>query len=239
MNFKSVKIQLSVFLALFALYLSFINKDTLFLSGLGISLIAAISADSFITYVKTKKTIITESSVVSGLIIGYVISTDQPWWLIALTSIMAIASKHLIRFKARHIFNPAGFGILIAAFLLGVSTEWKGAYLWYIIIPFGIYFVFKIKRQEIIASYFISSFLLFGCQAIAHRVNIFNIFEYLNYFFIFIMLIEPMTTPVKPAGKIFFGTGVAILIFIFYTIGVKEAEILSLLCLNLLSQRRG
>lgn len=233
MKLKSIKVQLSIFLLSFALYLSFIGKDVLFLLSLGISLIAAIAADFFITALKTKKFIITESSIVSGLIIGYVLSSNQAWWIITLASIFAITSKHLISFKARHIFNPAGFGVLIAVFLLGASTEWKGAYLWYIIIPFGFYFVSRIRKLEIAAGYFIVSFILFGTQAIIQGTHVLNVLGYLNYFFIFIMLIEPMTTPVKLSGKVFFGAGTGALIFVLYLVGVKEAELTALLCFNL------
>jgi len=233
MAIRSIKLQLSIFLILFALYLSFIGKDTLFLLSLGISLISAIGTDTFITYLKTKKLILAESSIVSGLIIGYVLSSSQAWWIIALASIFAISSKHLIRFKARHIFNPAGFGTMAAVFLLGASTEWKGANLWYIVIPFGIYFVFKIKKQEIVVSYFIASFVLFGAQALIQNTQILNILGYLNYFFIFIMLIEPMTTPMTYYGKIIFGSGAGILIFILYVFGIRETELVALACFNL------
>jgi len=232
---KSIKVQLSIFLILFALYVSFLGKDAIFLLSLGISLIVAVGADTFIAYLKTKKIVITESSVVSGLIIGYVLSSSQAWWIVALASILAIASKHLIRFKARHIFNPAGFGILVAVFLLGASTEWKGANLWYIIIPFGIYFVFKIRKQEIATSYLIASFILFGVQAVIQNAPIFNILGYLNYFFIFIMLVEPMTTPLAYYDKIIFGAGAGVLIFILYLFGIKEAELLALVFFNLLT----
>jgi len=233
MNIKSIKIQLSIFLILFALYLSFIGKDTLFLLSLGISLIFAIGTDTFITYLKTKKLILTESSVVSGLIIGYVLSGSQKWWLIALAALFAIASKHIIRFHNRHFFNPAAFGILASVLLLGASTEWKGAYLCYIVVPFGIYVSFKIKKLELIVGYFIASLILFGGQAVIQAVPIVNILGYLNYFFIFIMLIEPMTTPMTRSGKIIFGSGTGALIFILYAFGIREAELLALACFNL------
>ena len=59
----------------------------------------------------------------------------------------------------------------------------------------------------------------------------------------FIMLIEPMTTPMTKFGKIIFGSGVGALIFILYAFGIKEAELLSLTCFNLitplLNKRRG
>jgi Na+-translocating ferredoxin:NAD+ oxidoreductase RnfD subunit len=232
---KSIKVQLGIFLILFALYASFIGKDMIFLLSLSISLIAAIGTDTFITYLKTRKIVVIESSVISGLIIGYVLSSSQAWWIIAFASILAITSKHLIRLKARHIFNPAGFGVLAATFLLGAVTEWKGAFIWYLIIPFGVYFSFKIRKLELIAGYFIASFILFGGQAVLNKVNITDIFGYLNYFFIFIMLIEPMTTPMTYYGKIIFGSGAGALIFVLYLFGIKEAEIVALLCFNLLT----
>jgi len=234
MNLKSIKVQLSIFLVLFALYSFFIGKDALFLLSLGVSIIGAITADSVITYLKTKNFLITEGSIVSGLIVGYVLAASQAWWIIALASLIAISSKHIIRFNARHIFNPAAFGILAAVFFLGASTEWKGAYLWYIIIPFGLYFALKIRKLEIVASYFIASFILFGAQAVIQNAQIFNILGYLNYFFIFIMLVEPMTTPMTYYGKIIFGSGAGALIFILYSLGVKETELVVLGCFNLL-----
>ena len=243
MTMKSIKVQLGIFLLLFSGYIAFLETDAKFLLAICISVISAALADSVATYLRKKEFVLTESSIITGLIVGYVIASSQAWWIVALASILAISSKHIIRFKTRHIFNPAAFGVLAMAFLLGAYTEWKGAYLWYIIIPFGVYFSFKIKKLELIISYFIVSFILFGGQAVINKVNLSEISGYLNYFFIFIMLIEPMTTPMTKLGKIIFGSGVGGLIFILYTAGVKEPELVALACFNiltpLLNKRRG
>ena len=235
MNLKSMKVQLGIFLLAFSSYAAFLEKDAKFLMGLCVSVIASVLADSIISYLKKKEFILTESSIITGLIIGCVLSGSEKWWLIALAALFAISSKHVIRFHGRHFFNPAAFGVLISVFLLGASTEWKGAYIWYVIVPFGVYVSFKIKKLELIISYFIASLILFGGQAVIQRVQIFNILGYLNYFFIFIMLIEPMTTPMTKFGKIIFGSGVGALIFILYAFGIKEAELVSLACFNLIT----
>ncbi|MCX5692442.1 MAG: RnfABCDGE type electron transport complex subunit D [Candidatus Omnitrophica bacterium] len=243
MNIKSIKVQLGIFLLLFSAYIAFLEKDIRFLSGLCVSVIVSILADSIISYLKKKEFVLGESSIITGLIIGCVLSGSEKWGLIALAALFAIVSKHIIRFRGRHFFNPAAFGILVSVFLLGASTEWKGAYLWYIIAPFGIYASFKIKKLELIVSYFIASFILFGGQAVIQAVPILNILGYLNYFFIFIMLVEPMTTPMTKSGKIIFGSGAGALIFILYALGIKESELLALACFNLftplLNKRRG
>lgn len=59
-------------------------------------------------------------------------------------------------------------------------------------------------------------------------------FGYLSYFYIFVMLIEPKTTPTRPLPKFIFGALTAVLIFIFSEIGVRfDAELATLLILNL------
>jgi Na+-translocating ferredoxin:NAD+ oxidoreductase RnfD subunit len=233
MTIKSIKVQLGIFILALSAYAAFLEKDAKFLMGLCISVAVSILADSAFNYFKKKEFVLTESSIVTGLIIGCVLYSSENWLFTALGALLAIASKHVIRFRGRHLFNPAAFGILISVFLLGASTEWKGAYLWYFIVPFGIYVSFKIRKLELVASYLIASLILFGSQAIIQKAGVSGVLGYLNYFFIFIMLVEPMTTPATRYGKIIFGAGTGALIFILYAFGVKEAELLGLACFNL------
>jgi len=235
MKLRSLKVQLALFLGLFATYLLLIEKDFLFLLTILIALFFSITTDSLINFLKSKKIAITESSAVTGLIIGYVLSSDQSWWIIALAGIFAISSKHLIRFRKSHIFNPAAFGIFLTVLLFGVFTQWKGAYSWFFIIPTGIYFVLKIKRLDLIVSFFLASLFLYIPQAFLHNVSLLNVFGYFNYFFIFIMMIEPKTTPKTRLGRVMFGLGAAAFIFGFYESGVLlEVELFALLILNFL-----
>ena len=236
MKISSVKVQLSIFLAVFGLYLSFLSRDFLLLKGIVLALLFTVSTDALISYIKNKKLVITESSLVSGLIIGYVLSSDLEWWVIGLAGVLAIASKHFIRFRERHIFNPAALGIFLTTLSLAVFTQWKAAYTWYIIVPAGVYFTLKIRKFDIVLSYFVVSVILYGIQAMMHGASLINILGYLNYFFIFIMLIEPRTTPFSRTGKILFGAGVASLTFLFYERSVRlEVELAALLCFNILN----
>jgi Na+-translocating ferredoxin:NAD+ oxidoreductase RnfD subunit len=232
-NLKSIKTQLIIYLAVFALAFAVKTRDFPFLGGLAIATFAAILIESFILYFTAKSFKITESSIITGMIIGYVLSTDESWWKFVLTVLLAISSKYLIALKKRHIFNPAAFGIFLSTILLGTSTQWTGTYMWYVLVPFGLYFAKKIKKMEIIIGYAIISLSLFGTQAFFQKVPLSNIFGYFSYFFIFIMVIEPMTTPFKPIAKYLFGAGTAALIFAFTEVGVRlDAELFSLLLMN-------
>jgi Na+-translocating ferredoxin:NAD+ oxidoreductase RnfD subunit len=234
MKLTSIKTQVIVFLVCFGIFLSIKDRDSAFLLTTFIAVISSVLIDCAFSYLKNKKFTVTESSIISGLIIGYVLSSDQAWWMFFLASSLAISSKYLIRFHKRQIFNPAAFGILLTIGLFGTQTQWKGTYLWYILIPAGLYFSWKIKKLEIIIGYLAAALLLFGIQASIQKTPLLNIFGYLSYFYIFIMVIEPKTTPIKLPGKLLFGLGLAALIFILTEVGVRfDAELGSLLALNI------
>lgn len=238
MKSLSIKTQLIIFLSIFAFYLSFADRDALFLLTTLAAVAGAMAADSVIVFFKNKKFVLTESSVISGLIIGYVLSNIYPWWIFLLASVFAICSKHLFCIREKHLFNPAAFGIILATVLLGASTQWRGAGLWYILVPAGVYFVSRIRKMEVVIGYVAVFVLLSGTQAFFQKQSLLDVLIYQNYFFIFVMLIEPKTTPVTRKGKVVFGAAVAILVFILTVSRVKfEAELLSLLAVNAFSLR--
>ena len=232
MKLPSIKTQLIIFLIAFAFFLSIKDRDVAFLFTTSVALLSALAVDSLIIYLREKRLLISESSIISGLIIGFVLSSDQPWWIFLLASLLAIGSKHLIRTSKNHLFNPAAFGIFLVT-LFGVYAQWKGTYAWYILIPAGFYFAYKIRKLEVVMGYGLASLVLFGFQAFMQKLPLSNIFGYLSYFYIFVMLIEPKTTPIKSLGKLIFGIGASVLIFIFTEAAVKfDAELCALLVLN-------
>lgn len=234
MKLPSIKAQLIFFLSILALYLSIAQNSPAFLLSALIAVVSAVSLESIITYAKTKRFNVTESSVISGLIVGYVISGREPGWKLILAAVLAIASKHIIRFKNRHLFNPAAFGIFLSVILFGAATQWRGAGLWYVFVPAGAYFVWKIRKLEIAFVFLAVSWVLFGIEAFIRNSPLLSALIYQNYFFIFVMLVEPKTTPIRIKGKILFGLAAGILVFIQTLIGVSyDAELASLLAINL------
>lgn len=233
LNFKSIKTQLILYLACLAVFLSVKDRDPAFLLAVFLAVASAVVIEGLRAYLKTKIFQITESSIITGLIIGYVISSDEAWRKIVLAAAFAILSKYAIHFHKKHIFNPAAFGIFIVTILLGTATQWKGTYLWYILVPFGIYFSYKIRKLEIVVGYVVTSLALFGAQMFLQKVPLWSVFGYFSYFYIFVMVIEPKTTPINSLGKYIFGAGVGMLIFILTGAGVKfDVELFSLLVMN-------
>src|SRR5690242_1306003 len=41
------------------------------------------------------------------------------WWIFAGTAAVSLLSKHLVRFRGRHLFNPSNFGLVLCFLVLG------------------------------------------------------------------------------------------------------------------------
>ncbi len=229
----SVKYQLIIFLTAFALFLSVLDRDVLFLIATAVSVVVALATEAVIAYIKKRKLFFSDSAVITGLIIGFVLYDRNAWWLFCAAASMAIVFKHLVRVNGKHIFNPAAFGVLSVILLFGADTQWKGTYYWQILIPVGIYFAYKVRKLDLIISYALVSFLLFGAQALIYQRPITEVAGYFSFFYIFIMMIEPKTTPIKKKAKIIFGVLVAVLIFSLTNLGARfDVELASLLTAN-------
>ncbi len=231
--FRSIKAQLILYLACFAFFLACKDKSPAFLYTTALCVFFAAGVESFCLYLKTRVLRLTDSSIITGLIIGFVLYSGQPWWKLLFACALAILSKYLIVFKKKHIFNPAAFGIFLCIILFSAGTQWKGTYIWYVVVPAGIYFAKRTGKLRIIASYLLVALGLFAVQAVIQRTPLQQILGYLSYFYIFVMVIEPKTSPVKPRSQLIFGSGIAVLIFLLTEIGVRfDAELCSLLVLN-------
>ncbi len=233
MSIRSVKVQLTIFLGILAAYISLAENEPRFLICVAIAFAASVLTDTVINYSKIRQIFFSDSSMVTGMILGYVLSCDLSWWLIIIAAVVSIGSKHIVRLNYKHIFNPAAFGIVLLTLWFGIITQWKAAYMWYIMVPAGIYFSLRVNRLWTVLSYLFASLILYGSQSLLYNTSLLQVIGYLNYFFIFIIMTEPLTTPCKKWHQIIFGSFTALAVFAFYETKVLlEVELSALLMLN-------
>jgi len=147
------------------------------------------------------------SALVSGLIISALLA---PGGLFYLAPVVAVFSKYLIRLKNRHIFNPAGFGLLAANVFWGLPLIWWFDLSWPITVIFGLFAVYRVKKLSLVVSFISAAFTLsLIYSALKHQPLMSNL-GMINLFFIFFMLIEPKTSPAYLKGKLIYGSVVAL-----------------------------
>jgi len=180
------------------------------------SLLTAVIADLIIDYFKSRKFKMPSSAVITGLIVSLVMAPGQKIIYYIFASLLAILSKHLIRIEKRQIFNPAGFGLLATSIIFSATLSWWGLINPWFISLCGVFIAYKIRRFPVIIGYLLTMGFLLSIYAIINKAGILEYFSVINLFFVFVMLIEPMTSPLESLQGWLFGIIVVLAGFIFY-----------------------
>ncbi len=218
------KIQLA--LILFLIYLSsfLINPSLKLVSHLFLVVGIVIFFDYLFLRIRKIQPFLLSAAVVTGLIITLLSDPLIPMYQTILICALAVFSKNFIRVGNSHIFNPAGFGLLLGGIIFNFTVSWWGvAYqrlfpisltsliLFLMLILPGWVSAVRMKRYRIILPFILLYSILF--LILSRQLN----FEILTntlidptvLFFALVMLPEPMTTPNKILRQIVFGTFVA------------------------------
>lgn len=75
------------------------------------------------------KWILPSSAWISGLILSLVLVPTASWTIVLLAPVIAIISKHLVRVRRKHLFNPAATALVVLGFLFPTAgiVSWWGA----------------------------------------------------------------------------------------------------------------
>lgn len=215
-----------------------ITGYNLYIFGIGnlfqiIAIVAtAVLLDLAINYLKEKRLFLPKNAVISGLILGVVIQGSILF--LVLVAAVAILSKHIIKIKGKHIFNPANFGLFLALVLFPVSQSWWGASNLLLVAILGLIIVWKLKRYHLalpfLAAHAVLMFIIFSFsvnQLAAHFASGSLLF------FTFYMLIEPITSPVRIKSRIIFGIFAGVFASVLYLVWLPAMLVGALLFADL------
>ncbi len=171
-------------------------------------------------------------AIITGIIITLLNSPTNSWLETIFIVFLAIASKHLIKIKNRHIFNPAAFGLFLGSLVFRTPVAWwsvSSVFLLFFFFP-GYVSIFRSRKFNMILFFFIVYNLL--TFFITKRVNI---FDPVIIFFTLVMLPDPMTSPNLPLRQVFFGIATAVITILFsYLTNIPDLLTGSLLISNFL-----
>ena len=164
-----------------------------------------------------------ESVLITSLILALIIPLSFPANLKFLieVSIFAMSAKYLPTIDKRHIFNPAAAGVVAVALLTNNSaTWWVGTPM---LLPFvvvgGLLLIRKIRRETLAFNFLLAYFFLIAAGSVLRVGTIqaiittwqLSILHSGVFFFTFVMLTEPMTSPATKKLQGYFGYFVALL----------------------------
>lgn len=170
-----------------------------------------------------------ESSVITGLILSLIItpaaSVKGIPFIIAAAG-LAIASKYILAFRGKHIFNPAAIAVVLTSLGPQESASWwvGSTLLLPIVVVGGLLIVHKIRRGAMVATFIgvalVSSMVVAALTGHDIVSTIQTVFLRSSLFFLaFVMLTEPWTSPGTHRGRFIYATIVGLLFSPFIHIG--------------------
>ncbi|MDE1861271.1 MAG: RnfABCDGE type electron transport complex subunit D [Candidatus Micrarchaeota archaeon] len=183
------------------------------------------------------------SGLITGLIIGSLAPVNSPLALILIACVIAILSKFLIQYKSTNIFNPAALGLIIALPIFGLGVEWWAASNYDVygiaitLSPVLVMLAHEAKRLPAALSFALVSLILalaIGAKGNVSLSTAVVLLFGINYFFAFVMLVEPKTSPNNNYAQIAYGASIAVLYLAFEFLRVPEASLAVLLLGNAL-----
>jgi ferredoxin-NADP reductase/Na+-translocating ferredoxin:NAD+ oxidoreductase RnfD subunit len=162
-----------------------------------------------------------DSTYITALILSLIItpSTDKynVLFITAATG-LAIASKYLLTFKKRHIFNPAAIAVVLTALGPEQSASWwvGNSYMMPVVLLGGILLARRIRRGSMVTTFLITSLAATSAEALINHHGLLStlhstIFSSSLLFLAFVMFTEPLTSPSVKKYQIWYGILVGLL----------------------------
>ena len=152
-----------------------------------------------------------ESSTITALLLFFIlppVSQITDFYVLVIASVIAMASKYLLAFNKKHIFNPAA----VASFIIGLTGLSGG--IWWIVTPLmtplilitGLLIAKKIRRFPLFFSFVLLSTLLITFRISHNQAVLAPLFQTMTSWPILFlggfMLTEPLTTPPEKSQQI-------------------------------------
>jgi hypothetical protein len=151
------------------------------------------------------------SAYITGISVGILVRSPF-LWPFALASLISIASKYVLRFRGRQLWNPSNFGVSAVVFLAPstaavLSIQW-GNNVWPMVVIWvlGSAIVWRVKRLHISATY-VAAFVVFAFVRSLITGNpwlaaVAPLTGPMYQLFVFFMVTDPRTTVSSRRGQI-------------------------------------
>jgi ferredoxin-NADP reductase/Na+-translocating ferredoxin:NAD+ oxidoreductase RnfD subunit len=133
-------------------------------------------------------------------------------------AILSTASKYVLAINKKHIFNPVAIAVVVTAFAIGQSAIWWAcgnlAMIPFIVVG-GLLVTRKIQRFDLVLTFLAVALVAIALTAGSGNDPLTSIVKGIQhapiFFFAFVMLTEPLTTPPTRKGRIAYGALVGLL----------------------------
>ena len=213
----------------------YFNRDV---TQIVVATLAACLADMALAYAFSRVVLVPLSAYITGLSVGILLeSYDIRIYVLA--SLWGIASKHFIKDRHGHLFNPSNFAVVSALALShGLATvapgsQWGGAaWIAVVILALELMMMRRVHRLDLVGSWLAGYFVMAMLRlALGQGGLVFVIGPVAGAefaLFSFSMLPDPKTSPRSSRARIVWGAGIAVLDGVLRYLEVRYSMFISL-----------
>jgi len=196
-------------------------------AGLGSAALAAGLLDVLILRASKKVWEFPSGAVLTAMIVAMVLRAQEPWYVVTVTSVVAILSKYIFRSRAANVFNPAALAIVATYYMFHTGQSWWGALpevtplAQVVLLAAGVFITDRVNKMPLVLVFLGTYFLLFTLTAfVSDPRPLAEVFRppdlQAALFFAFIILTDPPTSPAKYPDQIVCGMIVAVVSYAFF-----------------------
>jgi len=195
--------------------------------GILSAIFAAGAIDAVLIRLRSKKWEFPDGAVLTAMFVAMVVSSIVPWRQIAITAVVGVLSKYVLRSRWANLFNPAAFAIVATFYLFHTGQNWWGALpelpMAALIVLFatGIFIADRVNKMPMVFAFIGAYYLLFTITAyLGNPGLVAEIYRapdlHAALFFAFFILTDPPTSPVKYPHQVVYGVIVAVAAYVIF-----------------------
>ena len=219
--FKTPKGLLVIILTVLTGMAASVAGMTLVAPGLAAAVAVGMSIDAPIIRVREGEWIFPSGALLTGLFVAMILSPSERWYVPAVTTAVAIVSKHLFRVHTANVFNPAALALIATYYVFDSEQSWWGALpdlpsvALVVLVIAGVYITDRLNKMPGVLAFLGTYYLFFTIAAVVGDPGrVAELFRapdlHAALFFAFFMVTDPPTAPVRHRDQVVFGVIVAL-----------------------------
>ena len=97
------------------------------ITAIAIATVPAMAIDALILRRTKGRWAFPSGALLTGLIVAMILNPRSPWYVIAVTSVLGVASKYIVRGHTANVFNPAALALVATFYVFNPAQNWWGA----------------------------------------------------------------------------------------------------------------
>ncbi len=208
------------------------------------TVLAAMVVDAPIIRWREGEWLFPDGALLTGMFVAMILSSHERWTVGAITAVVAVVSKYVLRTERANIFNPAAFALVATFYIFNTGQSWWGALpempivFVLVLIAVGAFIAQRVNKVPAVIAFLGVYYALFTIVAFvgnpAHVAELFRAPDlHAALYFAFFMVTDPPTSPPKHREQLIFGAITAAMSFLaFELIGAAYFLLAGLLIAN-------